>query len=76
MPMSPVTPFELQSASPNRVLVGELCKALAPTPFWLSCDSILLCALNPLAAMRVPSQTWQFGSLPRRIAGLFYYGKI
>ncbi|HSW86240.1 MAG TPA: hypothetical protein VLG49_01935 [Rhabdochlamydiaceae bacterium] len=68
----PRDPLELQSALPNRVLVGRLCAALASSPFWLSCGSILLCALNPSAATRVPSQTCRFGALPRRVAVRFY----
>ncbi|HSW86082.1 MAG TPA: hypothetical protein VLG49_01125 [Rhabdochlamydiaceae bacterium] len=61
-PMSPVTPFELQSALPNRVLVRDLCEALSPTLFELSCGSILLCALKPLAARALTSQASQLGS--------------
>ncbi|HSW86938.1 MAG TPA: hypothetical protein VLG49_05505, partial [Rhabdochlamydiaceae bacterium] len=69
----PCDPLEIQSASPNRVLVGRLCAALASSSLRLSCGSILFCALNPSAAARVPSQTCRFGPLPRRAAVPFCF---
>ncbi|HSW86636.1 MAG TPA: hypothetical protein VLG49_03955 [Rhabdochlamydiaceae bacterium] len=70
----PSDPLELRSASPNRVLVRDLCRALSPAPCRLSCGSILLCALNPPAARALTSQACQLGSLLTSLRSTPLYG--
>ena len=71
---SPAGPFEPHLTSPNRVLVGEACEALPPTPFGLSCGAILLRDLSPSAARALTSHAL-WARVPSRVAsqGHFEY---